>query len=544
MGYNDMNDTSPPASADTSASRRHPRFFAPGQMVVNVIVCVLGAIIGMELITRVGITPNTSIIGALIAILLSYIPLRLFRRYRSLESQTLVQTTISGATFSAANGLLLPLAIPFLMGESDMLIPMLIGAALAVITDASILYFSFDSKIFSARAAWPPGLATAEALKAAADKGRNALLLLVGMVGGVVGKAFGIPAEMFGIAWIANIFAMCALGLGLILRGYSEQLFGFDISTAYIPHGIMIGAGLIALVQILLLMRHDRRQSKAKGESTQRPTRSALQMRTAMLSGFGAYLIIALILALGTGIYTGMSFGMLIGWLVFAALAAMASELIVGIAAMHSGWFPSFATALIFLVIGMLIGFPTTALGILVAFTVATGPAFADMAYDLKAGWTIRGEGSDPGYEMDGRRQQYFAELFSFGVAIVIVAFAFHAYFAADLVPPVARVYVATIDAGASLEVAKQLLIWGSVGAIIQALGGVSRQIGVLLATGLLITSPIAGIVIYLALLVRWIVLKRFGDTGGHKLYVLGAGFITGSALYSFFSSTLKLGSK
>lgn len=541
-----MNKTTLPGTPGTDSTQethQHPRFFSPGQMVVNIIVCVLGAIIGMELITRVGITPNTSIIGALIAILLSYIPLQLFRRYRSLERQTLVQTTISGATFSAANGLLLPLAIPFLMGESQMLVPMLIGASLAVITDASILYFSFDSKVFSARAAWPPGLATAEALKAAAQKGHSALLLLVGMIGGGVGKAFGIPAEMFGIAWIANVFAMCALALGLIIRGYSESLFGFDISTAYIPHGIMIGAGLIALIQILRVMYHERRQGE-HDTSPQRPTRSALQLRRAMISGLTAYLIVALILALGTGIYTGMSLGMLIGWLVFAAMAAMASELIVGIAAMHSGWFPSFATALIFLVIGMLIGFPTTALGVLVAFTVATGPAFADMAYDLKAGWVIRGEGSDRDYEVDGRRQQYFAELFSFGVAIVIVAFAFNAYFAADLVPPVARVYVATIDAGASAEIAKQLAIWASVGAVVQAVGGMSRQIGVLLATGLLITSPLAGIVIYIALIIRWLVVKRFGDNGSQKLYILGAGFITGSALYSFFSSTLKLGSK
>lgn len=531
------------STSETAASGRgrHPRFFSPGQMVVNVIVCVLGAIIGMELITRVGITPNTSIIGALIAILLSYVPLRLFRRYRSLESQILVQTTISGATFSAANGLLLPLAIPFLMGESDMLVPMLIGASLAVVTDASILYFSFDSKVFSARSAWPPGLATAEALKAAADRGKSALLLLAGMIGGGVGKAFGVPAEMFGIAWIANVFAMAALALGLILRGYSETFFGFDIATAYIPHGIMIGAGLVALIQILRVMRRERLQSD--DTSPQRPTRSALQMRHAMLSGFGAYLIIALILAITTGIYTGMSPGMLVGWLVFAALAAMASELIVGIAAMHSGWFPSFATALIFLVIGMLIGFPTTALGVLVAFTVATGPSFADMAYDLKAGWVIRGEGEDRAYEIDGRRQQYFAELFSFGVSIVIVAFAFNAYFQSDLVPPVARVYVATIDAGASLEIARQLLLWSVVGAFIQAVGGMSRQIGVLLATGLLITSPLAGIVIYVALIIRWAVVRRYGTIGGQRLYVLGAGFITGSALYSFFASTLKLGS-
>lgn len=82
----------------------HPRFLMPTQLVFNVVIAVLGAIIGMELITRVGITPNTSIIGALVAILLSYIPLKLFSRFKSLDSQTLVQTSISGATFSAASG--------------------------------------------------------------------------------------------------------------------------------------------------------------------------------------------------------------------------------------------------------------------------------------------------------------------------------------------------------------------------------------------------------------------------------------------------------
>ncbi len=537
-------NTQASSSKKSGPPMAHPKFFMPSQLIFNIVIATLGAIIGMELITRVGITPNTSIIGALIAILLSYLPMKVFQRFQSMETQTLIQTSISGATFSAANGLLLPLAIPFLMGESDMLTPMLIGAALAVITDASILYFSFDSQLFSARGAWPPGFATAEALKAAASKGKSTVLLVIGIVGGAVGKAFGIPTDMLGITWISNAFALAALGVGLILRGYSNQLFGFDISSQYIPHGIMIGAGLVALVQIILLIRKGGRHGGEQGEAAQRPTRSALQMKVAMVSGFSVYLAISLMLALATGIYTDMSFGMIIGWLVFAAVAAMASELIVGIAAMHSGWFPSFATGLIFLVLGMLIGFPKEALGILVAFTVATGPAFADMAYDLKTGWIIRNEGNDEAYEMDGRRQQYFAELFSFGISILVVGFAYRFYFAQDLVPPVARVYVATINAGADQHVAMLLAMWAVVGAVIQLIGGISKQIGVLLATGLLIVSPLAGIMIFVGLLIRFWVLKQYGEEGMKKLYVLGAGAISGSAIYSFFSSTLKLGSK
>jgi hypothetical protein len=47
---------------------------------------------------------------------------------------------------------------------------------------------------------------------------------------------------------------------------------------------------------------------------------------------------------------------MLLAFIMYAAFAALVHELIVGLAAMHSGWFPAFAVALITLVIGMLIG--------------------------------------------------------------------------------------------------------------------------------------------------------------------------------------------
>lgn len=67
-----------------------------------------------------------------------------------------------------------------------------------------------------------------------------------------------------------------------------------------------------------------------------------------------AYFAITLLMALITGIYTDMSLGMLIGFLLFATLSAFAHELIVGIAAMHAGWFPAFAVALITLIVGIL----------------------------------------------------------------------------------------------------------------------------------------------------------------------------------------------
>jgi len=241
---------------------------------------------------------------------------------------------------------------------------------------------------------------------------------------------------------------------------------------------------------------------------------------------------------------TEMSFLMLIFWLIFAAFAAIASELIVGIAAMHSGWFPAFATALIFLVLGMLVGFPPLALAILVGFTASTGPAFADMAYDLKAGWILRGSGSDPEYEKEGRKQQYITELISFMVAIAVVAIAHNSYFEQDLFAPVARVYVTTIEAGTNPAIALKLLLWAIPGAIIQFIGGPSRQLGVLFATGLLINYPIAGLTVVAGLLVRVIVVKMFKEEGQKSLYVLGAGFIAGAAVYSFFTSTLKLGKK
>ena len=103
----------------------HPKAFAPHVVILNVVMSVLGAIIGLELIVRTGVAPNTSIVGALFAIILSRIPLKFLQKYRSIHSQNMIQTAISGATFSAANSLLLPIGIPVIMGRWDLMMPLL-----------------------------------------------------------------------------------------------------------------------------------------------------------------------------------------------------------------------------------------------------------------------------------------------------------------------------------------------------------------------------------------------------------------------------------
>lgn len=539
----------------------HPKAYAPHILILNIVMSVLGAIIGLELIVRTGVAPNTSIVGALFAIIISRIPIAMLKKYQSIHCQNLIQTSISGATFSAANCFLLPIGVPVIMGRMDLMYPMLIGAFLATIIDATILYKTFDTEMFPAEGAWPPGVASAESILAVVQKGKKALLLLTGMGIGIGGKMIGIPTDLLGVSWFGDFAAMAALGVGSIVigiiktNGFIIDIFGTSIPVItdlfgegadlmaqpmfqYMPHGIMIGAGLISLIQCgrMLLKKSDGNSAAGKFSS------SMANMKKALGGGYIAYLIVAVLLAVITGIWSDMSMLQLIIWIVFSAFAAIASELIVGISAMYSGWFPGFATALIFLIVGMLIGFPAIPLGILVAYTSATGPAFSDMAYDLKCGYILRGCGQDQELELEGRKQQYYSEMIGFVVAFVLVAIMAGKYFDQGLFAPVDATFAATIEAGAGAGVAKWLVIWAIPGAIIQLLGG-SRQVGILFATGLLVGSTINGLTILIALVLRYVLVKR-NKENEQTLNILGAGSLAGAALYSFFTATLSLGKK
>jgi uncharacterized oligopeptide transporter (OPT) family protein len=510
----------------------HPATTEPATLVLLVVLSVFGAIIGTQLILQLGVTPNTSIIGALVAMLLARVPLAFFNRYRSIHVQNLAQSAISAATFGAANSLLLPIGVPFLLGRPDLILPMLVGAALSMLLDGYLLYRMFDTRIFPATGTWPPGIAAAEAIRAGDAGGKRGALLGLGLLIGITGSWLKIPMSAFGVAFIGNVWALAMFGIGLLIRGYAMPVASIDIAKLYVPHGMMVGAGIVALIQVTLLIV--KRGEPAAGGSSDATLRRALGL------GSAGYVAIAIVIAILAGLFTELSAGMLLAFVAYAAFAAFVHELIVGISAMHAGWFPAFAVALITLIVGILLGFPPVALGLLVGFAASTGPAFADMGYDLRAGFLLRGEGADPAFEYDGRKQQLYAAMLAFLIAIPTVYFAYPGYFSLNLVPPVDKVYVATIQAGATAEVAKAMLIWAIPGAVIQLLGGPRRQLGILLATGLLIPNPMAGWAVLAGIAIRVVVTRVKGDSASGNMEVLAAGFIGGDALYGFGDSVSK----
>jgi uncharacterized oligopeptide transporter (OPT) family protein len=558
----DHPEAAPRASEALTHDQAHPRALEPATLVLILVLSVVGAIIGLQILTTLGVTPNTSIIGVMVAILVSRIPLALFNRFRSIHRQNLIQTNISSATFGAANSLLVPIGVPVLIGRPDLVAPMLVGATLGMLIDLAMLYWFFDSKLFPARAPWPVGIAAAEAILAGDQAGRRGAVLGASAAAGVLGSsglfgllrpvvgAGGLPMAAFGIAFLGNIWALSAFGAGLLVRAYTPAVFGIDLDARLIPHGIMIGAGLVALGQAILFVVR-RGEGRGDGDAatanaldddeSRKLTRTDRDARRGLIRGFGLYVIAAIILTSLAGLWTEMSPTQLAGWAVFAALACIAAEFIVGFSAMHAGWFPAFATALIFLIIALAMGFPAPAAGLLVGFVASGGPAFADAAYDFKAGWYLRGFGCERTFELDGRRQQLIAAALGLATAVIVVALAHGMYFERDLFPPVVRVYAVTIESGIDPSSATGLLFWAIPGALVQLIGGPRRQLGVLLGTGLLVLNAVAGWAVLTGVAVLLLLTRNGRVEAGSPLTVVAAGFIAGDALWAFFSSLWRL---
>lgn len=485
----------------------------------------------MQIIGKVGVTPNTSLIGAIVAMVIARIPLETFSKFRSLERQNLIQTTVSAAGFSAANCGFLTMAIFFVMGETKFIMPMAIGSLVGVVISIFVVGRIYDSSIFPAEASWPPGVATAQALEAGDEGGEKGKRLLQGVILGGIASYFKLPAAGIGIVFIANIFSMAALGIGLIIRGYSGVLFnGLDLGKTYIPHGFMIGAGIMALIQSMKVILKGKNKNKGTPVNY---TQSDEATKKNLVMGVILFLVGALVLAIVSGIYSQLSPVQLILWLFWATFSAAASMLLVGMAAMHSGWFPAFAITTIFMTIGIFFGFPVIPLALLTGYVSSVGPCFADMGYDLKTGWVLRGKGEDKEYELYGRKQQVIIEMVGGVIGIIVVLLTMNLYFDADLLPPVSRVFATTVSAGADASLLKTLLIWSIPGFILQLIFGPSRMVGVLFATGLLINNPIYGIGVLGAVVIRLIFGTEFME-------IRDAGLIAGDGLYGFFSALIK----
>ena len=218
----------------TAHPPRHPRFLEPASLLLITPLCVMGAIIGMQLLVTLGITPNTSLIGALAAMLLSRIPLALFARYRSIHVQNMAQSAISAATFGAGNSLLLPIGVPFVLGtarpgraDARGRLPGHAARRLHAFTRL------FDSEVFPATGAWPPGIAAAEAIRAGDQGGRQLVILGAGLGVGVLGALLAVPMSRLRRGVIGNIWALSVFGIGLLIRGYSTSLFGAPVHLPY-----------------------------------------------------------------------------------------------------------------------------------------------------------------------------------------------------------------------------------------------------------------------------------------------------------------------
>jgi len=519
---------------------RHPSLLQTFPLILNVALAAVGAIVGMHLITTLGISTNTSILGALVAIAIARMPLAAILPFKSVQQQNLIQSTISSATFGAANCLLIPIGIPFVMGRPELITPMLIGAAVGMFFGTTMLYLQFDSRTFPAKGIWPPGIATAEAIIAGDRGGRRALVLLGGTLLGAIGAYLRIPMSAFGVGFIGNIWALSMFGIGLLIRGYSVPVAGINVMAHFLPHGMMVGAGLVALVQIGMILFQGKRAASghAGGEE---PTVSERQLRRSFGIGSGVFVGGAVLMAILAGLVGEMPTGQFIGWIIFAGAAAIIGQQIVGLAAMHSGWFPAFAVALVFLILSILMGFPPLASAFLVGYVASVSPAFADTGYDFKAGWILRGQGKNRRFELEGRKEQFRAEMLGLLVALVMVILFWRGYFERDLLPPVVRVYAATIAAGIDPGVLRNIMLWAIPGAVLQAVGGPARQLGILLATGLLIPSPLGGWAVLTAIAIRLIARKLYGAASQSYLNIFGAGTIAGDALFGFFNAIVRV---
>lgn len=513
-----------------SIKKEYISAFEPATLIISILLSILSAIICMQLIGKMGTTPNTSLIGAVMAMVISRIPIEFFSKFKSIERQNLVQTTVSAGGFAAANCALLTISIFWVMGELKYIVPMLIGNVFAVGSSILLVGKLFDSKIYPASEAWPPGVATASAIEAGDEGGVKGKRLIQGIVIGGIASIFNLPAAAVGTAFISNIFAISALGIGLIIRGYLPVFTSIDLGNTYIPHGIMIGAGIVALIQsIKIIFKGNKNEGK---EEVKNYTVTDEDVKKTILLSFLIHMGGALILALISGIVSDMSIGKLVGWLLWASFSSVVSMLLVGMSAMHSGWFPAFAITTIFMTIGILLKFPPIPLALLTGYVSAVGPCFADMGFDLKAGWILRGMGDDPKYELYGRKQQVYIELIGGIVGIVVTALSMNIFFKSDLLPPVSRVFATTVSAGIDSSFLRTLFIWAIPGAIIQIIGG-TNMVGVLFGTGLLITNPTYGVGIILAVIVRVIAGEEFMD-------MRSAGLIVGDGLYGFFSAIIK----
>src|SRR5262249_59414570 len=131
-----------------------------------------------------------------------------------------------------------------------------------------------------------------------------------------------IPMSALGVVFVGNTAALGMFGVGVLIRGYTLRVTGIDITQYYVPHGFMVGAGIVALVQVIMTISQRAGATKAVGSRSDEELRGALQM------GAVGYVAIAALIAVIGGLTSELSWPMLIAFVIYAAFAAFIHELL------------------------------------------------------------------------------------------------------------------------------------------------------------------------------------------------------------------------
>jgi hypothetical protein len=492
---------------------------SPVALGVLLPIGVLAALAGGEMVVALGVVANPGIAGVLAGMALARLPGALFRPVAGMQGQAMVHAVAAAASIGAGQALLLPIGIPFVLGRMDLVGPVFLGAFLALLVDGWLMWRLFGGAAYPAEAAWPAGAGAAAVIRAGAEGDRPGALVLAGMAVGLCGAIYRAPMAAFGVALLGHPWPVGMFAAGVLLRAHGAPALGWlgpggDLMLAQVPQGMLAGAALVAVGQ--MLWPAVRGGVGRGGASHGGPLGVAA----------AAHLGIALLLALAGGLHAAMTPGMLALFVAFAGGAALLHALVVGVAAMHAGWLPSLAAASVVLALGMLIGFPTGALCLLVGFSAATGPGFAAMGQALKAAHALDGDAA-------ALRMQGQAVMLGFVVAGAVVWLMHGGYFAEGRVAPGGRVFAIAMRAGIGPEVAAKLAVWAVVGAGLQLWGGVRRQLGVMLAVGMLLMAPAVGWAVATGLAVRW----WMGERHRAGLELFGAGAIAGDALFGLYDA-------
>ena len=98
-------------------------FKEPGILLLGLILSILSAAICMQIMGQFGIVPNTSLISAVLVMIVAWIPLSVAMRFKNVHRQNLVLSIASSYGFAAANCGFISIATVFILRRNDLIIP-------------------------------------------------------------------------------------------------------------------------------------------------------------------------------------------------------------------------------------------------------------------------------------------------------------------------------------------------------------------------------------------------------------------------------------